>query len=127
MPAHTNTTAAAMSSTILRSPNDLVRTLPATVNALLCLMLRRFQKRARRCRLYQMVFQRLPHLWGSTRRSRGMGLGLLPTSTLLRLIDVGEGLALAAQGGLGSGEARAKSLARDTESILRVHLQAPRQ
>src|SRR5438552_17507409 len=47
MPTHTNTMPAAMSSVILRSPNDLVRTLPATVNALLCLMLRRFQKRGR--------------------------------------------------------------------------------
>src|SRR5437660_12223578 len=39
--------AAAMSRTILRSPNELVRTLPATVNVRLCLMLRRFQKRGR--------------------------------------------------------------------------------
>src|SRR5439155_14576731 len=69
----------------------------------------------------------LPHLWGSTRPSRGMGLGVLPTPKLLLLIHVGEGLALAAQRGFGRSEALAKSLPRDSKSVFRIHLQASRQ
>ncbi len=59
--------------------------------------------------------------------SAGFFPRFFPAAQLLRLIDVGEGLALAAQRRLGRGEALAKPLTRDSKSVLRVQLQASRQ
>jgi hypothetical protein len=53
-----------------------------------------------------------------------MGLGLLPAATLLAVVDVAEGLALATQRCLGGGEALPESLTGDAQRILRVQLQA---
>src|SRR5437868_853986 len=113
MPAHTRTMAAATSSTMLRRPKDVVRTLPSTVNALLCLMLRRFRKRA----------EEVPTI------SNGLFLDsrFFPQTKLLGLVDVPERLALAAQPGLSRRKPPAESLARHTQRIFRVHLQAARQ
>src|SRR5438270_8139992 len=140
MPPQMSAAPATIRTIIWRTPSELMRTLPTTVKALLCLMLRFFLGRqegrdyikrsspfmVKRSSPFMGKYRPhhqvgLPHLWGSTGRRPGMGLPrLFPSLQHLFFAQVAEGLALAAHRCLGRGKSTAESLTCHAERILRV-------
>src|SRR5439155_1577651 len=110
-PPHARAPTMATRTTTWRTPNVFVRTVPATVEAVVCLMLRR-------CVVKD---------GGGADYNKRVLARLLPNAKLLRLVEVVETLTFGAQCGLRGREALAEPLARDPQRVLRIHLQRPGQ
>src|SRR5207247_5706393 len=95
-PPHARAPTTATRTTTWRTPNVFVRTVPATVKALVCLMLRR-------CVVKD---------GGGADYNKRVLARLLPNAKLLRLVEVVETPTFGAQCGLRGREALAEQLAR---------------